>query len=92
MVLVPLLTAVKDYEVKKAHATAILIILPLSIVSGVVYSSFGFVDFCKLVAISSGSILGGVLGSILLSKFSGKIVSLIFSVIMLFAGIKLLVG
>ena len=44
MIVVPMLIWLMKYEEKIAHATAILLILPLSIVSGIFYAVFGNFD------------------------------------------------
>ena len=90
MIVVPMLTKLLKYKSKNSHATAILIILPLSIISGVLYLSFGNFDFSIGLPVIIGIIAGGVLGAILLSKLSSKWVMIIFSIIMAIAGGKML--
>ena len=91
MVVVPMLVMLLKNEPKKAHATAILIILPLSIVSGLFYAAFGSVDLSVGIPVAIGVIAGGVLGALLLSKLSSKWLVVIFSIVMAAAGIKMLV-
>lgn len=90
MIVVPLLIYVLKYPVQKAHATAILIILPLSLLSGVIYSTYVNVDMTMLYTVGAGVIMGGVLGAFALSKFSSKWLVAIFSVLMAIAGGKML--
>lgn len=90
MIVVPILTLVLGLTVKKAHATAILVILPLSIVSAIFYLCFGSVSFEIILPVGIGVIAGGVLGAFLLKKLSSKWVVIIFSVLMLAAGVKML--
>ena len=90
MIVVPLLSLLLKCETKKAHATAILIILPLSIVSGLFYLAFGVFNVSIGIPVGLGVILGGILGALLLSKISSKWLTIIFSVIMIVAGIKML--
>lgn len=91
MIVVPILTIGLGLSVKRAHATAILIILPLSIVSTIFYLCFGSVNFGIVLPVGIGVLGGGVLGAILLKKLSSKWVVIIFAVIMLSAGVKMLV-
>ena len=91
MIVVPMLVKFFGFKAKKAHATAILIILPLCIISGLLYSLFGKTDFGLLLPVAIGVVGGGVVGALLLSKLSAKWVVIVFSVIMLAAGVKLLV-
>lgn len=89
MIVVPMLTYLLKYPTKSAHATAILIILPLSIVSGLFYVAFG-VRVSVILPVLFGVLAGGVLGAFLLSKLSNKWVSVIFSILMAAAGVKML--
>ena len=90
MIVVPMLTNLLKCKQKLAHATAILIILPLSIVSGLFYAAFG--DFNLRVGLPRGLgvIVGGIVGALLLKKLSSKIVVVLFSVLMAAAGVKML--
>lgn len=90
MIVVPMLVLLLGCEPKKAHATAILIILPLSVVSGLFYAAFGNLDLSVAIPVGIGVICGGVLGALLLSKLSSKWIIIIFSVVMAAAGIKML--
>ena len=90
MVVVPMLTKLLKFKSKNSHATAILIILPLSIVSGILYFTFGNFNLGVGVPVIIGIVLGGVIGAILLSKLSSKWVIIIFSIVMAVAGGKML--
>lgn len=90
MIVVPMLSSLLNFESKKAHATAILIILPLSIVSGIMYFLFGNFNFNAGIPVTIGTIIGGVLGALLLAKLSNRWVVYIFCVIMAIAGVKML--
>ena len=90
MVVVPMLTFLLKRESKKAHATALLIILPLSIVSGLFYIAFGNLNLNIGIPVMVGVVLGGVIGALCLSKLSSKIITIIFSLLMAGAGIKML--
>ena len=90
MIVVPMLSRLLKYKEKEAHATPILIILPISIVSGVLYFVFGNFDFLAGLPVVIGVLIGGILGAILLSRLSSKWIMLIFSIIMAIAGGKML--
>ena len=90
MIVVPMLVKLLSYKEKKAHATAILIILPLSILSGFLYFAFGNFDFAIGLPVLIGVLIGGILGAFLLSKLSSKWIMLIFSIVMAIAGGKML--
>lgn len=90
MICVPLLIYAAKEPVKKAHATALLIILPISIVSAVFYFSLGSLDLPVLFKSGVGVLAGGILGAFLLNKLSNDIIKLAFAGIMLAAGVRLL--
>lgn len=77
-------------ESKKAHATSILAILPLSVVSSVVYYLRGSFSFrTETVSLLVGASVGGLLGAMLLGKLSAKWIDLIFTLLMLISGIRM---
>ena len=90
MVVVPMLTKLLKYKSKNSHATTILIILPLSIVSGILYLSFGKFSLEIGVPVTIGIVVGGIVGAVLLSKLSSKWIMIIFSIVMALAGGKML--
>jgi hypothetical protein len=92
MIVVPMLIMLLGYPVKTAHATAILIILPVSIVSGILYAAYGAFETGTGLPVMLGILIGGIAGAKLLSKLKSGIVTKIFSFVMLAAGIKMLLG
>jgi uncharacterized membrane protein YfcA len=90
MIVVPMLVLLLKIPQNKAHATAILIILPLSIVSGLLYTAFGSLELSVALPVGGGVIAGGLVGAFLLSKLSSKWLTIVFSVVMMAAGIKML--
>ena len=88
MIAVPLLTKTGLRE-KNAHATAILVILPVSLFSFILYAIRGFYDSAVLVPTALGVTLGGALGAQLLGKLPTKTVNLIFAALQLVAGVFL---
>lgn len=90
MICVPLLQKVLHLPDKYSHATAIVIILPISLVSVVVYMLSGTIQTLPFVAVSGGVVAGGVLGAFLLKFLPEKILRIIFVFVMLAGGLKLI--
>lgn len=90
MICVPLLEKVLKLKNKFAHATALLVIFPISFVSGVVYVATGKLETIPFLTVGSGVLLGGVVGAFLLKFLPSKIIRVIFAFIMLAGGIRLL--
>ena len=90
MLVVPALTVILSLEEKKAHATAIAVILPLCLVSGIVYCLKGAFDFKVGGPSTLGIIIGGIAGALLLKNLSNNFLKLIFYGIMFAAGVKMI--
>ena len=91
MIAVPLLQQM-GFQEKRAHATAILLILPVSLLSFVLYVWRGLYDFSVLIPTALGVTAGGFLGAQLLGKLPVKIVNLIFATLQAVAGVFLFFG
>lgn len=89
MLAVPLLRA-SGLSAVKAHATAIAVILPASVVSGIVYLSYGLIPLAVLLPAALGVAAGGFLGAKLLGVLPERIITLIFACLMLAAGARML--
>lgn len=92
MLVVPILIHCHKLEDKIAHATALLVILPISICSAVTFLVKNDVEVLKLLNVGAGFIIGGIIGAFLLKKANNKVIRIIFSVVMIVAGIKMLMG
>ncbi len=92
MIAVPMLQRVGKLDTRSAHATAIAVILPASLISGIIYLLGGFTPLPVLVPVALGVTAGGYLGAKLLNGISSGWVTLLFSVLMLAAGLRMLFG
>lgn len=90
MIVVPMLVYLLKKEPKVAHATAILLILPMSITSGLFYAAFGSFRAEAGIPVTIGVVAGGILGALLLGKMSSKFIVALFSAVMAAAGVKML--
>ena len=86
MLAVPLLEQTGLAE-KEAHATAILVILPVSAFSFLLYVWKGLYELSVLIPTALGVVVGGLLGAAFLGKVKGKFVNPIFAVLQLLAGV-----
>lgn len=77
-------------EEKKAHATSIIIILPLTLAGVLIYSLAGFSDMPVIIKAASGAALGALVGAKLLSRLSGKFIRIGFGIVMIAASVKML--
>ena len=89
VVVVLLLTKLYGLSTKKAQATALLVILPLTVLSAVVYIGKG-VDWSLVLSTSVGFTLGGIAGALLLNKLASDTVRKIFALLLIAGGIRML--
>lgn len=91
MLCVPLLE-LSGLETKKAHATAIAVILPVCVVSAAVYIFNGYFSVQECLAAVIGVVLGGIIGAYALKSLNSFSVAMIFALLMAAVGIKLVIG
>jgi len=90
--LVPALEKFKRYETHKAHATTVAVILPLSVLSAVVYTKGVDVDWHAVLWVSAGGVAGGLVGAKLLSKIAGKWLNILFGLFLATGAVRMLFG
>lgn len=90
MVAVPMMTILLGFEEKKSHATAIAVILPITLISGLIQIFYKNYDVNKGIPTMIGCVIGGIIGALLLKKINNKTLVKIFAFVMLIAGVKLL--
>lgn len=76
-------------EQREAHANAVAIILPITIISSCYYLLNGYVDFNQTLIYLPGGFLGAIAGGFLLPKIPQKILQRVFSVLVIWAGIRM---
>ena len=91
MVVVPLLNKLFNLEQKKAQATALFVILPISLVSTIVYLCNNSIDFASGWPVILGIVVGGIVGAKLLNKLKNKDIKGIFIFFMLLGGVGMLI-
>ena len=87
MLVVPALTLIMKLTEKQAHATAIAVILPVTVVGAVTYLLRGVSAGDGFAGTAIGVVIGGL--AMLLNKLSNKFVSFLFYGVMIAAGIKM---
>lgn len=90
MVCVASLIHILKLPEKKAHATTILIILPLCMASFVIYLLKVSVNFAESWPILIGFVAGGALGALILKKINNLLLMIIFTLLIIAGGIKMI--
>lgn len=88
---VPAMVHLLGAQEHKAHATAISVILPLTVVSSLYYISNGYADWGLTIKVVLGGLAGGYIGARLLNVCPENLLRKIFAVFMAAAGIRMII-
>ena len=88
MIAVPVLRHFCGLPTKKAHATAIAVMLPLSVASAVVYTLGGVYEVQVGILSAASVTLGGAMGALALSRLNRIAVAILFFAVMTAAGVQ----
>ena len=88
MLIVPLLKT--RLNARKAHATAVAIIFPMCLASSVMYLYNGRVTLKEALPFMPFGIIGAFVGTVLLTKLNSGQLRVIFSLFMIWAGVRLI--
>lgn len=86
--LVPLLTKWTKLEQRKSFATSVAVILPLSIISAVVYFTKGAIDLNSAVPYLIGGGIGGIISGRIFKKIPLTFLRKIFGLLIIYGGIR----
>ena len=91
LLLVPMISYIKKDDSKMAHATTLACVLFMCLASSVIYFVKNEVDYKLLLVCGIGSLIGGLIGTKLLKKLKNNIIDLIFSFVLIIAGICMII-
>lgn len=89
-ILVPSLVFLSKIKDHNAHATAIAVILPFTIISALIYAKSGIIDMSTTLKVTAGTITGAFIGSKLLNKLPINILRKLFGIFMIIASIRMM--
>lgn len=89
MIAVPVLIS-KGLNQKQAQATAVSVILPLTLISAIVYYFSGNLNLSAAIPYIPLGFLGAILGSFALKKVPDKYLRKAFAIFMIWAGVRLI--
>ena len=87
---VPAMQRFLKVDTHKAHATAVAIMLPLSVISLFVYAKKIEPNWLAIIALAISGSIGGFVGAKYLKKFSPNALRKIFGVFIIAAAIRML--
>lgn len=88
MIAVPVIKS-KGKSQKEAQASAVAVILPLCVLSAVVYYVRGYYNLSEAVKYVPFALLGAVVGTVILKRIPDRILGKIFSLFMLYLGARM---
>ncbi len=91
MVCVPILENVLKLKNKEAHATALSVMFPLCLASGITYIFNVDIEWNNFAFVCAGFIIGGIAGAFLLKKLNNVVIRAIFVLIVFASGIKMVI-
>lgn len=77
-------------EQRKAHANAVAVILPITIISSVYYILNGHVTLSESLKYIPGGFIGAVAGGYLLPRIPQNVLKKVFSCLVIWAGIRMI--
>ncbi len=88
-ILVPCMVFFLGLEEHKAHATAIMVILPLTVLSTLIYYRHSYIDWPTTLKVISGGVVGSFIGARLLNRIPPSALRKIFGTFMIIAAIRM---
>lgn len=80
----------QSMEDKNAHATALFVIFPISILSAILYIRAGYFQWEPVLYTGIGALAGGVAGALALKKLNTALINWLFTVIIFVTGVRML--
>ncbi len=91
LLLVPMIKYSLKEDSKVSHATTLACVLFMCIASSILYIAKKQVDYRIFLYCAIGSVVGSLIGTKLLKKLKNKIIDLIFSFVLIGAGVLMIV-
>jgi len=79
-----------DSDMKDIMATTVSAVIPMSVISSIVYMIKGRMIYKELLIYLPAALIGGIAGALLLDKLKFKIVKKIFAGMLIYAGIRMI--
>ncbi|NLY78118.1 MAG: sulfite exporter TauE/SafE family protein [Tissierellia bacterium] len=91
ILVVPALTFILHFQDYKAHATAIAIILPLTIISTIVYLKNNIIRFDIAIIVGIGAMIGSFIGAKFLKKVPVTILRKVFGGLIIYTAVRMII-
>ena len=90
LIIVPALLYTLKLEPKKARATSVFCILPMVLVTAIIYGQSDFIKWNIGIKCAFGGIVGGIVGAKLLNHLPEKYLKVAFAIFLIYAGVNMI--
>lgn len=91
LLLVSLISTVNKNDSKTAHATTLVCVMFMCVASSVTYFLKKQINFKLIIVCGIGSLVGSLIGTKMLKKLKNNIIDLVFSCVLILAGVCMIV-
>ena len=91
LLLVPMILFIQKDNSKKAHATTLVCVMFMCLASSVIYFLKKQIDYKLILVCGIGSLIGSLVGTKLLKKLKNNIIDLVFSGVLILAGVCMII-
>ena len=91
LLLVPMITFVAKDDSKKAHATTLACVMFMCLASSIIYLVKKQLNFKLILVCLIGSLIGALIGTKLLKNLKNNIIDLVFSLVLVVAGVCMII-
>lgn len=89
IIMIPGMVLLLDLNQHTAHATSLAAIAPLAVISSVIYSNYGNLNFSLAILFAIGGILGAYIGSSMMPYVKPTILKRILAIACILTAIKM---
>ena len=79
-------------EMKNILAMVVASVIPMSVISAVVYIIKGRIIYSELAVYLPAALMGGIAGAFLLDKLKFKVIKKLFAALIIYAGVRMIIG
>ena len=91
LILVPMISFVQKDNSKMAHATTLVCVLFMCLASSIIYYIKKEIDYKLILVCGIGSLVGSLIGTKLLKSLKNNIIDLLFSLVLVLAGVCMII-
>ena len=90
LILLPSFIHILKLNQIEARATTIMCVLPIVIVTSIVYAKNNYIDWKIALMVATGGIIGSFIGSKILDKIPLNLLRIMFIIFLLYMGIRMI--